>query len=860
MKKTTPLILALLSVWGAPPVPADDSDIFTGASVQPNVVILFDDSGSMDDRIDGVRKIDTAKSVVTGVIRNVDGIRFGVLAFNEDSTGARMVAPVGTDRTTMIDAVNDLDASGNTPLGRATEDIQRYFRGQFREGRRCTDEDRRAECIPYPSPIQYECQKNYVIIMTDGLPNGEDQNLVANVATSLYSSDHSTAFSGKQNVIVHTVGFDVPDGTPLLQRTASNGGGSFYAASNAAQLEAALRNALQQVITDNYSFAMPLVPSTYATGGSKAYFASFRPSTGQPFWRGYLNAYRRDSNGNVPVGADGEPSDAALVWDAGQRLAGRASSARTILTVAGGTLQQFTRANGAITSAHLGVATASERDRVIDFVRGIDSYDDDLDGNSTEERQWKLGDIFHSNPVLVYPPPLVNVDSSYASFKQANASRATIVLTGANDGMLHAFRESDGEELWAFIPPNVLSRLKDLTPRVGTHPYYVDSTPVVADVKWGGSWKTVVLFGERRGGNQYHLLDITDTTNPGYLWAFADAELGETWSEPAIGRIQMSTGRQKHVAFVGGGYNTAANNGSGRAFFVIDLSNGQKLWQYRTGGAADAQFMNFSVPASPTAADLDADGLIDRVYVGDVGGQLWKFDVSAAATLSGGLVSNWLGKRLFVAAPSQANPPPVGEYHAPQAIYGSPALSFDTMGDLWVLVGTGDRNHPNDTSQNRFYGIKDGTDMTNGSALTESALVDATSILPVTQGWYLALAAKEKVLASANVFNNVAYFSTFTSAVAATACESARGTASLYGVHMATGRAGVDWPSRTYLPSADPATPRSKSVGGGIPSRPGVVAGPTGDSVVVGTTDEEVSTDTFPATRRKQIRYWREVY
>ena len=73
--------------------------------------------------------------------------------------------------------------------------------------------------------------------------------------------------------------------------------------------------------------------------------------------------------------------------------------------------------------------------------------------------------------------------------------------------------------------------------------------------------------------------------------------------------------------------------------------------------------MNFSIPAAPTVVDLNNDGYIDRVYIGDVGGQLWKFDVAptGGATLSGSLITNWTGKRLFAAASSQTNPPAAGE-------------------------------------------------------------------------------------------------------------------------------------------------------------------------------------------------------
>ena len=68
------------------------------------------------------------------------------------------------------------------------------------------------------------------------------------------------------------------------------------------------------------------------------------------------------------------------------------------------------------------------------------------DAEFSEERQWKLGDIFHSTPVLIRPPFLLIKDSNYNTFKSSNASRTTVLLAGANDGMLHAFGETDGAE------------------------------------------------------------------------------------------------------------------------------------------------------------------------------------------------------------------------------------------------------------------------------------------------------------------------------------------------------------------------------------------------------------------------------
>ncbi|MBI4488678.1 MAG: VWA domain-containing protein [Deltaproteobacteria bacterium] len=798
------------------------------------------------------KKIDTAKRVVTNLIKNVEGVRFGVMRLRKNG-GKRgeIVAPIGTDKSTIISAVNSIQLEGGTPLGEQLRDAGLYYKGQF----------------GFPSPIQFGCQPNFVIIVSDGMQNGKVD--VRKEATSRYTQDHASALAGTQNVIVHTVGFSIDpneraQALDVLQQAARNGAGSFYTADNSVQLERALHDAIRQIIAATFSFTPPVIPATSTTGSTKAYIASFKSDPSRPFWHGFLKAYQRDSNGQVPVDSNGVPLDSALVWEAGQRLSEKSSGSRTIYTAISGSRQEFTRSNTTITPALLGVSTSADRDKVIDFIRGIDAFDEDADLNVTEERAWKLGDIFHSTPVLVSPPFSPSTDSSYVAFKEAMAKRTSVLITGANDGMLHAFRESDGEELWAFIPPDILGRLKDLTVRSGEHSFYLDSSPIAVDIKIGGNWRTIVVFGERRGGKSYHALDVTDTTNPSFLWTFTDSKMGESWSEPAIGKVKMSDGTEKFVAFVGGGYDTAQNNNSGKAFFVIDLAAGAKLWEYfKDGSADDRQHMNFSLAASPTAADLNNDGFIDSVYIGDIGGQLWKFDVTAG-TLSGGLVTNWTGKRLFAAAPSQANPPPVGEYYPTQAIYAPPALAFDANGNLWVFFGTGDRNHPNNTSANRFYGVKDNTTMTNGSALTESSLVDVTpGTGTVVQGWFFRLAGDEKVVAAADVFAKIVFFSTFTP-TSAVACGSGGGTAKLYAVNMPTGDAAIDLTTGQTLSTGESALTWAKAIGVGIPSKPIVIISQSGNqgnpSVITGTTNQQLSSNPAPSVSLRRLVGWREVF
>ena len=832
---------------------------------------LFEDCTTCSD----VKKIDIAKQVVGNLINNVDGVRFGVMRFNSGGDYGQMVATIGTAKSTMVTAVNNITPNSTTPTGEQLDDVGRYYKGeQLRNGN------------TYSSPIQYSCQPNFVIVISDGLWNGSVNPKTQ--ATNRYTQDHSSTYTGTQNVLVHTVGFSLnpsnsDEKTALadLQTMATNGGGSFFAASNSNQLEVALQNAISQILAATFSFATPVIPTTGTSSSTKAYLASFQSNPSRPFWRGFIKAYNRDSNGLIPVGADGLPSGTP-VWDAGTQLSTKTASSRNIKTYVSGSLQDFNTTN--ITATHLAVtsspfplsaSTSTEaRDRLVNFIRGaVDYNDDDIDSDTSEARPWKLGDTFHSTPVLVSQPFLTTGDSSYNTFKTTQASRTTILLAGANDGMMHAFLESTGDESWAFIPPDLLDDLKNLAAISGTRDYYVDSSPIVADVKTGGTWKTIAVFGLRRGGKYYYALDITSPTSPTYLWSFTDANLGETWSEPAIGKVKMSDGTDKWVAFVGGGFDTTHTNydsgvKTSEAFFVIDLSSGAKLWEYynATGSTDDKQFMNFSIPASPTAVDLNGDGYVDRVYLGDVGGQLWKFDVAptGGATVSSGLVTNWTGKRLFAAASSQTNPPAAGEYYPTQAIFTTPSLAYDAGGNLWVFMGTGDRYHPNNTSSNRFYGIKENTSMTNGTILTESNLTNLSSGSgTITQGWYVPMASNEKVLASSDVFNSIVFFTTFTPTTAAV-CGGGGGDAKLYSINMTTGDAALNLTNGTVLPLGTAALTMAKTIGTGIPSKPIIIMSQSGNLatpyLISGTTNQQISTTQIPQVTVRKLVGWREVF
>jgi len=347
---------------------------------------------------------------------------------------------------------------------------------------------------------------------------------------------------------------------------------------------------------------------------------------------------------------------AEIYWDAGQLLNDRDPDSRTLYTAtrAGGTLtnplvrQNFTRANVADLAWFLQDVN-NDNAGLIDFIRGKDRY-------------WKMGDVNHSTPVVVGPPSEdpAYMGAGYAEFAQAYASRQKVLYIGANDGMLHCFDTATGEELWGFIPYNLLRKLKNMyavdatnNTRYFTHDVYVDGTPSVADVQINGAWRTVLVTGQGPGSgstlagglNYYWALDITDPTNPQPLWEITHRDsrnaitMGETWSVPAIGKVNQS-GTLHWVAFMGSGYdNDPAADLAGRNFYVVRIDTGALLRTVQvnqvntaslTGTRSAYVYPNIktAIVASPTAIDTDRDGLINSVYVGDLDGRLYRMDVT----------------------------------------------------------------------------------------------------------------------------------------------------------------------------------------------------------------------------------------
>jgi type IV pilus assembly protein PilY1 len=441
---------------------------------------------------------------------------------------------------------------------------------------------------------------------------------------------------------------------------------------------------------------------------------------------------------------------------------------------------------------------------------------------------------------------------------------------GTNEGQFHSFKTLDGSELWSFIPPNFLTKLKNIAhsahPTGLAHQYFVDG-PVSAYDVWLGAgdgsfksetdWKTLVVFGEGRGGGStlwssspschsgfnatytdtypnycgYYAFDFTDTLNPIYKWRINPTSaqalyLGEPWSKVAMGRVKIN-GSEKWVGFFGAGYNASDCAGGGgcdargKGFYVVDLSTGELLWSYTRGNDAT---MNYSLPASPAIVDVDNDGFIETAYIGDLGGSMWRFKFCAVGDDPCN-TSNWSGARLFEASSGVIRP-----------IFTMPSVSKDQLGNLWLDWGTGDKTDPTAANaQEKLYAVKDnersGTHTINDlDNITSGTYSDSST----KHGWYINFAGMgEKVLSDPAVFGGVVYISTYTPPSGGDPCAQA-GEAKLYGLDYTTGAGIIPVLDASGNPTG--ATTRSMTVGVGIPSGAILSLKPIG-SYTPGTTD-----------------------
>ncbi|HNC25512.1 PilC/PilY family type IV pilus protein [Accumulibacter sp.] len=259
-----------------------------------------------------------------------------------------------------------------------------------------------------------------------------------------------------------------------------------------------------------------------------------------------------------------------------------------------------------------------------------------------------LGDIAGSEPVYVQAPPWNYVDQQYAQFRESKSNRQAMIYVGANDGMLHAFYAADGgtgiiggDEAWAYVPRLAFPRLAHLADKryPTRHQYTVDGTPVMGDIcadtpancraaSTPELWKTILVGGLNNGGRGYYALDITDPGHPKALWEFTHDNLGYSFGNPVITKLRDGTWV---VLFASGYNNITPGDGQGR-LFIVNANSGQLVAAINGGsistgvGSVDAPSGLAKISAWANFPDLN--NTAERIYGGDLAGNLWRFDVN----------------------------------------------------------------------------------------------------------------------------------------------------------------------------------------------------------------------------------------
>ncbi|MEQ1439527.1 PilC/PilY family type IV pilus protein [Fontimonas sp. SYSU GA230001] len=810
----------------------------------------------------------TAKNVSTTLVSDNAELRWGLARFNQPAgnngaPGGRVVQNCGAPIASVNSGINGLNADSNTPLAETFYEITRYFRGlssYYNNG------------VSYTSPIQYRCQRNFVVVVTDGFPTYDNtfpnddpddaadtlralpnwDNLAPATTQSTYPlfPSYSDGFkpSGAESDEAYTLflddmakfGYDTDlrksgndltgvsfnDSSFRIQRlqtftvglalnnqmlrdAAEYGGGKAYTANTSAQLRDALQRAIKEIAAVTSAAASIATNSTRLTADTAIYQARFRTSD----WSGQLLS--------LPIRADGQVGDP--LWDAAQQMP--SASDRVITTYDPtapnpGKRFQWNQLNAAQKDAlnrnTAGTADGNGEAR-LNYLRGDRSNEGA--GLNFRVRSAILGDIVNSDPAYVGQqdygfdklPAAAAEGASYAAFRSSAAyrGRPSMIYVGANDGMLHGFRTTDGRELLAHVPSPVYGRLSALTDPAynGNHKYLVDGSIKTLDAYVRGAWKTILVGALGGGGRGVFALDVTDPATFGtgsVMWEFTsaqDADMGYSYAQPTIARLKDG----HWVAIIANGYNSS----SGRAvLFLLDLTDGSVIKKFDTGVGGNNGL------SSPIPVDIDGDRITDLIYAGDLRGNMWKFDLRSASSADWriGFGTAAAPEPLFTACSAD----PCTNANR-QPITARPEVGFNKAevtgyGGVVVYFGTGRYFAVGDNSSgaqtNTFYGIYDIDDgaVTSGvngrnallrqeviststlnfpNGITEDVRVTSANRSSGERGWYLDLPLSGERQVSTPILRNGSII--FTTLIPNTAACAFGGDSYLMEVNALTG-------------------------------------------------------------------------
>ncbi len=725
------------------------------------------------------------------------------------------------------------------------------------------------------------------------------------------------------SVKIHTVGFgavsDNEGAVELLKLAARDGelatastttgnhdspaGGEYHQASDAAALKSALEKVIFEVQKSSTLTSASVSANSFDPTQTldAVYYGLFEPTTAAR-WQGNLKKYKIvngvqvDVLGNEAVDSTGEfDEEAKSFWSTevdgndvnkggvAEMLRTTATTDRKLFTDITGTGKLTEFSKDKITTEYTTDGTLideiltlfaielSEVDDIDDHIKwamGVDVDDDDQDGSTTDVRSGVFGDPLHSKPVVI----------NYGD--EDGNSR---IVVGTNAGVLHMFEDKSDTEVienWAYLPSELFKNIKPLRDNergIDNKIYGLDGeiTLHINDLNNDGvvqasEGETVWLFfGLRRGGHSYYALDVTYPTAPKLMWHIENTgdfkQLGLTFSQPQVVKSAFNTvDNDQLVVVFGGGYDTKKDvNGpntladdEGSAIYMVNARTGTLIFKQATG-------KNNGIAARVATLDSDSDGLVDRLYVGDTGGSVWRLDMpdhtlantsiielaSLSETDSLGEITNAGDRRFFNQVAI------VRTYILETYDIGTTASSSIVRQEVpydTILLGSGDRATPiNGDTTNMLFMIKDKyikTQQFGAGATTIPTTIILSALFDITKdpfkgyptltaeqknlleqassssGWHFDLEQTgEKSTSKAIVLNNVAYFTTYTPS-STTECSVVSGDGWLYAVDLALGFKKYNWSSDT-----DNREDRIKHIGNKFMGTPTLISTPIKD-------------------------------
>jgi type IV pilus assembly protein PilY1 len=479
---------------------------------------------------------------------------------------------------------------------------------------------------------------------------------------------------------------------------------------------------------------------------------------------------------------------------------------------------------------HSAPLDAETTQQMINYIRGWNPV-------TEQQMDWMMASVMHSRPHPI----------NYGALNgHTRDNPLTYLAVGSNDGVFRFLRNTGagdptgkdrdltmhlGKEAWGFAPRAAMrSTGRIFLPGAPGPEWYDESTIYGVDgaaVSWlddtngdgtidaGAGDEAYVFFGLRRGGKAYYGLDVSDPESPRLMWSIdgeqdADfAELGLAFSDPTVGTLDLDAdGVREPVVIFGGGYDRRYDNELagppadplGNAIYVVNAETGALVKKLTHPDMLD------SIPSSVAAVDTDGDDLLDRLYVGDLGGRVWRVDIPRPSPTFPDLSSaTWPVSLLADLGRHGASEPANRVFFHKTDVVQSGALRDPDGNLIWpefdaVVITSGSRANPLDTSvPNYAFMLRDGAiaplsePLPSGSEIEMDDLADITTVaqepLDIDRGWRLRLGSVgEKGLAAPLTISNTVFFTTYVppgaSADGEPVCGPAEGTGRIYSVSL----------------------------------------------------------------------------